>query len=115
MLPETLLVEAGESCEVDFAQPITGQLLDIGADFDKRLEVDFSSAGNDSGSLSVPAVPWTGACTAKPESNRAAAVAAALRAESAWDRSWSAGQEQGTATNAVWGMSSSSPTVRGIR
>lgn len=66
MTPEdaagNLALQAGNACEIRFARPITGRLLDVGASHDCRLELEFFEGAQHRGSLAVPAVPWTGAC-----------------------------------------------------
>jgi hypothetical protein len=64
--PGTIALEPGQSCEVRFAQPITGRVLDVGANDEAHLEVEFFHGAERLGSLPVPSVPWTGACYDKP-------------------------------------------------
>lgn len=84
--PGNLALEPGRPYEVRFARPITGQLLDIGASFDSRLDLDFYRGDEHLGRLPVPTVPWTGACYEKDGIQaRLLPLPAALR-DRAWDR-----------------------------
>jgi hypothetical protein len=84
--PGNIALEPSRSCEVRFTRPITGQLLDIGASFDSRLDLDFYHGGERLGSLLVPSVPWTGACYQKDGiQSRLLSVPTALQ-ERSWDR-----------------------------
>jgi hypothetical protein len=84
--PGNIALEPDQSCEVRFARPITGRLLDVGASFDSRLELDFFHGAKRQGSLTVPPVPWTGACYEKAGiQSRLLPLPPALR-DHPWDR-----------------------------
>jgi hypothetical protein len=84
--PGNVALAAGQPLEVRFAGPITGRLLDVGANDDNRLDLDFFRGEQRLGSLSVPAVPWTGACYEKPGiQSRLLSLPANLR-DRPWDR-----------------------------
>jgi hypothetical protein len=84
--PDNIALEPGQSCEVRFARPISGQLLDIGASFDSRLDLEFFRGAERLGNLLVPSVPWTGACYQKDGiQSRLLSLPAVLR-ERSWDR-----------------------------
>lgn len=59
--PGIIALEPGQTCEVRFAQPITGRVLDVGANDEARLEVEFFHGAERLGTLPVSDVPWTGA------------------------------------------------------
>ncbi len=72
--------------QVHFARPISGQLLDVGANFTDRLDLDFYHGEERLGSLPVPMVPWTGASYGKPGiQSRLLSLTTALR-DQTWDR-----------------------------
>jgi hypothetical protein len=83
--PGTVALEAGQPCEIRFAQPTTGEVLDVGASWDARLEVMFFHGEEQLGSLSVPNVPWTGAYFDPGLQSRLLSLPAILR-EQGWDR-----------------------------
>lgn len=60
--PGIIALEPGQTCEVRFALPTSGRVLDVGANDEARLEVEFFRGKKRLGSLPVPSVPWTGAC-----------------------------------------------------
>lgn len=84
--PGTVALEPGQPCEIRFAQPITGQVLDVGASAEACLEVEFFHGDERLGSLPVPSVPWSGACYDKPGiQSRLLPLPLVLR-EQPWDR-----------------------------
>jgi hypothetical protein len=84
--PGLVALDAATAREVRFAQPITGQLLDIGASDEARLEVEFFHGAERLGSLAVPRVPWTGACYDKAGIQSRLLPLPALLRRRAWDR-----------------------------
>jgi hypothetical protein len=85
-VPGTIELKPGQTCEIRFAQPITGQVLDVGASAESCLEVEFFHGDERLGSLPVPSVPWTGACYDKPGiQSRLLPLPTVLR-ERPWDR-----------------------------
>lgn len=62
----TIALEPGQTCEVRFAQPITGRVLDVGASHDAHLEIAFFHGATHLGSLPVSSVQWTGGGYDKP-------------------------------------------------
>jgi hypothetical protein len=85
-VPGIVALDAGQSLEVRFAKPVSGQLLAVGADFDNRLDLDFYHGAERLGSLTVPIVPWAGASYCKPGiQSRLLPLPAALR-DRPWDR-----------------------------
>jgi hypothetical protein len=84
--PDNVALPADGVLEVRFAQPVTGKLLDVGADFHNRLRLDFYRGAERLESLSVPAVPWNGACYEDAGiQSRLLPLPAALR-DREWDR-----------------------------
>jgi hypothetical protein len=83
--PGTLALEVGQTCEIRFAQPITGKVLDVGASAEARLEVAFFNGHEKIGSLRVPSVPWTGTYYKPGIQSRLLPLPAALR-NGRWDR-----------------------------
>jgi hypothetical protein len=84
--PGMIALEPGQACEVHFAQPITGRVLDVGASAEGHLEVEFFHGGERLGSLPVPSVPWTGACYDKPGIQSRLLPLPAILSEQPWDR-----------------------------
>jgi hypothetical protein len=84
--PGIIPLEPGRTCEVRFAQPITGHVLDIGANDEARLEVEFFHGEERLGSLPVPIVPWTGACYDKAGIQSRLLPLPAVPRERPWDR-----------------------------
>jgi hypothetical protein len=84
--PGTVGLDRGQPLQVRFARPISGRLLNVGADCTDRLDLDFYRGEERLGSLPVPMVPWTGASYCKPGiQSRLLAVPYAMRDQS-WDR-----------------------------
>jgi hypothetical protein len=84
--PGNISLDAGQSLEVRFARPISGQLLNVGADFINRMDLDFYRGEERIGSLPVPMVPWTGASYCNPGiQSRLLPLSAALH-NRPWDR-----------------------------
>lgn len=83
--PGTLALEAGQTCEIRFAHPITGHVLDVGASAEARLEVEFFHAENQVAGLQVPSIPWTGTYYKPGIQARLLPLPAVLR-ERPWDR-----------------------------
>jgi hypothetical protein len=84
--PDNLALPSGQTCEVRFAQALTGRLLDIGAHFEDRFDLDFYRGEERLGSVPVPAVPWTGACYQKEGiQSRLLPLPSVLR-DQPWDR-----------------------------
>ncbi|HTU21216.1 MAG TPA: hypothetical protein VMG10_24395 [Gemmataceae bacterium] len=82
----TVALEPKQVCEVRFAQPITGRVLDVGASAESRLEVEFYRGAARLGGLVVPSVPWTGACYDKPGIQSRLLPLPAMLCERSWDR-----------------------------
>ncbi len=83
--PGTVELEAGQTCEIRFAQPISGQVLDVGASAEARLEVVFFHGNERLGNLRVPSVPWTGTYYDPGIQSRLLPLPEVLR-ERRWDR-----------------------------
>jgi hypothetical protein len=84
--PGNVALEAGQSLEVRFGRPVAGRLLDVGADFNNRMDLDFYRGEERLATLPVPIVPWTGACYCPPGiQSRLLPLPAALR-DQPWDR-----------------------------
>ncbi len=84
--PGTVSLEPGQTCEIRFASPVAGQVLDVGAGAEVRLDVEFFHGEERLGSLPVSSVPWTGASYEKPGiQSRLLPLPAVLR-ERTWDR-----------------------------
>jgi hypothetical protein len=83
--PGVVALQAGQGCEIRFAQPITGQVLDVGASAEAHLEVVFFHGEEQFGSLQVPDVPWTGTYYHPGIQSRLLPLPTALR-ERTWDR-----------------------------
>jgi hypothetical protein len=84
--PGNVALEAGQSLEVCFGRPVAGRLLDVGAEFNNRLDLDFYRGKQRLASLPVPMVPWTGASYGLPGiQSRLLPLPAALR-DQPWDR-----------------------------
>jgi len=84
--PGTVALGPGQECEVRFAQPTTGRVLDVGASAESRLEVDFYHGAERLGTLPVRRVPWTGACYDKPGIQSRLLPLPAVMRERPWDR-----------------------------
>jgi hypothetical protein len=83
---DNLALAPGQTCEVRFAQVLTGRLLDIGASFEDRFDLDFYRGEERLGSVPVPAVPWTGACYEKEGIQSRLLPLPAVLQNRPWDR-----------------------------
>ncbi|MHB1421620.1 MAG: hypothetical protein ACYC3I_00205 [Gemmataceae bacterium] len=84
--PGCVGLEPGQSCEIRFASAISGQLLDVGASAEARLEAAFFHGDELLATMPVPRVPWTGASYNKPGiQSRLLPLPAVLR-QRPWDR-----------------------------
>ena len=82
----TVALEPGQACEVRFAQPIGGRVLDVGASAESRLEVEFYHGAERLGRLPVPSVPWTGAAYDKPGIQSRLLPLPSVLSDRSWDR-----------------------------
>jgi hypothetical protein len=85
-IPGIIGLEPGQTCEVRFAQPITGSVLDIGANDEARLDVEFFHGEERLSSLPVPSVPWTGACYDRAGIQSRLVPLPSVCSERLWDR-----------------------------
>jgi hypothetical protein len=83
--PGTIALGPGQTCEVRFAEPTTGRVLDVGASAEAHLEIEFFHGETHLGSLPVPSVQWNGSYDKPGIQSRLLPLPAVL-CDRPWDR-----------------------------
>ncbi len=82
----TVVIDPQQPLEIRFATPISGQLIDLGANYSNQFDLVFYRGEERLGDLHVPAVPLTGASFERPGIQARLLSLPAPLAANKWDR-----------------------------